>query len=242
MVRESMHDNEVCRIILVGFGGMAMELLDYLQVCRATTNFRNSMAPLTRDGEVEIAYIDDQDRSDRSSKLGIANRGKIVGYVPRECEWLIVTVGDPGSRARLWESMRETTGRFASFIHPSAIVSPTAKIGDGVVVGPMAMINAGAIVGDNVLVNCYASVSHGAVVGDHSVLSPYVSVLGDARIGRECLLGSKASVFPRVAVGDRCIIDAHSYAKMDVPEDHIIRCRTEYQVIRNRLAQSGRKL
>jgi UDP-3-O-[3-hydroxymyristoyl] glucosamine N-acyltransferase len=106
----------------------------------------------------------------------------------------------------------------------------------------MATVNCNAVVGNNVFINCYASVAHGAEVGEHSVLSPYATVLGDASVGSECLLATRATVFPQVKVGDRCTIDAHSFAKLDVPDDHIVRCQTEYQVIYNRLSQSERKL
>lgn len=229
------------RLVIIGFGGLGLELFDYIR----SGHFSGKETESTRRNDSswsQIAYADDQDRTEIGEQLGVERIGNVADYVPRDADRLLVAVGYPIPRFRLWNELRAKSGSFVSFIHPTASVSSHAKIGSGTIIGPMAVVNAGAKIGDNVLVNCYASVGHGGVVGHHSVLSPYSSVLGDAKIGQECWLGTRASVFPQVVVGDRCTIDAHSFAKMDVPDGHIVRCRTEYQVIRNRLVDSERKL
>ena len=62
-------------------------------------------------------------------------------------------------------------------IHPSAIVSPNAKLGDNVQIGPFAFVDADVEIGDN------------TVIHPHAVIYSY------ARIGRDC------EVFPGAVVG-----------------------------------------
>jgi UDP-3-O-[3-hydroxymyristoyl] glucosamine N-acyltransferase len=51
-------------------------------------------------------------------------------------------------------------------IHPTAIVSETAVIGAGSVVGPYALIEDGAVLGERCTVAAHAIVRRGAVLGD----------------------------------------------------------------------------
>lgn len=225
------------RLVLIGFGGLGREVLDYVsESIEQPRKYNGRRLPSA------IAFIDDADRSVLQTSEDLIDAGTLDQFQPTKADQLLVAVGKPQVRRKLWHRFANRYGQFINFVHSTAVVSGSASIGRGTIIGPMAVVNAGAQIGDNVLINCYASVGHGAMVGKHSVLSPYATVLGDASVGSECLLATRATVFPHVKVGDRCTIDAHSFAKMDVPDDHIVRCQTEYQVIRNRLSQSERKL
>jgi UDP-N-acetylglucosamine acyltransferase len=62
-------------------------------------------------------------------------------------------------------------------IHPTAIVSPEAKIGEGTNIGPLAVVEAGAEIGERCIIRAHA------VVTGHSVLGPEVDVHSFAVIG-----------------------------------------------------------
>ncbi|MCS7173701.1 MAG: UDP-3-O-(3-hydroxymyristoyl)glucosamine N-acyltransferase [Armatimonadetes bacterium] len=69
-----------------------------------------------------------------------------------------------------------------SGIHPTAVLAPTAELGEGVAVG------------------AYAVVEEGARIGAHSILYPHVYVGPHARVGAYCIL------YPHVVVGERCVL------------------------------------
>lgn len=73
-------------------------------------------------------------------------------------------------------------------IHPTAVISPTAELGNAVTVGPYAVIGDDSVVGD------------GATIGAHS----YVGRA--CRIGAETLLNPRVTVYDRVVIGARCIL------------------------------------
>ena len=73
-------------------------------------------------------------------------------------------------------------------IHPSAVVDPTAKIGQNVQIGP------------NVVV------SHDAVIGDNTKLLANVYIGGGAKIGKNCFFHAGVNVGDRVQVGDDVIL------------------------------------
>lgn len=75
----------------------------------------------------------------------------------------------------------------ATGVHPSAVVDPTAELGEGVSVGPHAVIAAGAKIGAGTIIGPQC------VVGEHAV------------IGEHCRLWANVTLYYNVVIGDRCL-------------------------------------
>lgn len=65
-----------------------------------------------------------------------------------------------------------------SMIHPTAIVSPEARLGAGVSIGPYAIVDAGAELGDGCVVHAHAVVRGGSVLGARVQVHPGAVVGG----------------------------------------------------------------
>ena len=61
-----------------------------------------------------------------------------------------------------------------SFIHSSAYIDPSTKIGNGVVVLPGCVIDKGCVIEDNVLMNAGVVIAHDSKVKEHSFFGPGV--------------------------------------------------------------------
>lgn len=75
-------------------------------------------------------------------------------------------------------------------VHPSAVVHPSASLGDGVAIGPMVVIAAGA------------SLENGVQVGAGSVVGR------DVRIGAGSRLAERVVLCDGVIIGQRCLLQA----------------------------------
>ncbi len=64
-------------------------------------------------------------------------------------------------------------------IHPTAIIDPKAKVGEGVRVGPFAVIEAGATIGDDCLIESYAVVRGDVTMGKRNVVGQGAIIGGD---------------------------------------------------------------
>ncbi|MFI5370560.1 MAG: UDP-3-O-(3-hydroxymyristoyl)glucosamine N-acyltransferase [Candidatus Eisenbacteria bacterium] len=96
-------------------------------------------------------------------------------------------------------------------VHPSALVSSEARLGDGVSIGAYCVVEAGAVIGERVVLmpGCY--VGHAAAIGDDSFLYPRVTLREECLIGRRCIL------HPGVVVGSDGFgfaLDAGRYHKV----------------------------
>ncbi|MFW8634685.1 UDP-3-O-(3-hydroxymyristoyl)glucosamine N-acyltransferase [Cribrihabitans pelagius] len=70
-----------------------------------------------------------------------------------------------------------------SGIHPSAVIDPTAELGEGVSVGPLAVIGAGAKIGARSVIGPQCHIGADTVIGTDAHLREMVSVGARARIG-----------------------------------------------------------
>lgn len=81
-----------------------------------------------------------------------------------------------------------------SEIHPSAVVSPEARLGRDVSVGPLSVIEAGAVVGDRVRIGAQVFVGRGAVLGEDVLLHPQVVIHAGVELGKRVICQSGAII------------------------------------------------
>ncbi len=123
---------------------------------------------------------------------------------------VVCAIGDPKTKLRFCRQLKMRGARFINLVHPSAIVSPSGRLGEGCILCPGATVANHATLGDFVTLNLYATVGHNAVVGDGSTLSSHTDVTGWAVLGEGVFMGSHASVLPKVRVADYTLVGAGS--------------------------------
>lgn len=111
--------------------------------------------------------------------------------------------------------------KFGTAIHPSAIVSPSAKIGEGTVVMPGAIINADTIIGKHCIINTGATIDHECVVEDYCHIAPGVNISGCTTIGEGTWIGVGSSVIQCLHIGKECMIGAGSVVVKNIPDNVI---------------------
>lgn len=154
------------------------------------------------------AFIDDN--REVNSLRGIPVVHSAEGLSP-----MIVSIGVNSVRKRI---VQRLCCEFATAIHPSAVVSPSAVIGEGTVVMAGAIINADAVIGKHCIVNTGASVDHECVIGDYCHIAPHATLCGQVHVGAGTLIGVGASVIPCINVGEWSTVGAGAAVVRDVPD------------------------
>lgn len=109
-----------------------------------------------------------------------------------------------------------------SVVHPSAVVSPSAKLGRGCQLMPLCVINARAVLGDNVLVNTGAIVEHDCIVGSHVHIATGAKIAGGVSVGDRSLIGLGACVRQGLRIGHNVIVGAGAVVVKAVPDNNIV--------------------
>lgn len=127
---------------------------------------------------------------------------------------LFLAVGDNDRRRRMGENL---DADFPVLVAPSAIVSPSAKIGEGTVVMQNAVIQADCQIGRHCIVNTSSSIDHECRLADYVHVSPGAVLCGNVEVGECAWIGAGAVVVPGVRIGARAIVGAGATVRHDVP-------------------------
>ncbi|TLS69050.1 acetyltransferase [Mariprofundus erugo] len=166
-----------------------------------------------------IAMLDD-----RHSLLNGSLRWPVIGSID-DCsvfssEWsdAIVAVGHSVTRLR-WLEMVESLGfAIPVVVHPSAWVSPSAKIAGGTVIMANATVQADARLGRGCIVNTGASVDHDCRLGAGVHICPGVHLGGEVVIGDGSWLGIGCSVIHCRTIGCEVMVAAGATVIDDIED------------------------
>ena len=92
---------------------------------------------------------------------------------------------------------------FEAFVHPSAVIDPTARLGAGVHVGACTVVGRGVVVGDRVRLFPNVTVYDGVTIGDDTVVHSGVALREGTRVG------ARVRIHNNVVLGS----DGFGYAK-----------------------------
>jgi UDP-3-O-[3-hydroxymyristoyl] glucosamine N-acyltransferase len=80
-------------------------------------------------------------------------------------------------------------------VHPTALISPGARLGTGCAIGPYAVIGAACVIGDRTSIHAGVVLLEGVQVGSDSILYSNVTVR------EQCLIGDRVIVQPGAVIG-----------------------------------------
>lgn len=170
------------RIAVIGSGGHA-------KVVIATA----------RAAGLEVTAIADDDPAHWGHQvLGVSVTGPSPAVLDDPGQTAVLAIGANRARQRLALTAR---CRFATLVHPSAVVDPTVRLGPGTVVFAGTVIQPDAVIGAHVIVNTGASIDHDCAIGDFVHIAPGVRLAGDVALGDGVFLGIGAVAIPGVRIG-----------------------------------------
>jgi sugar O-acyltransferase (sialic acid O-acetyltransferase NeuD family) len=106
---------------------------------------------------------------------------------------------------------------FPPIVHPSATVSPTASIREGVFVGAGVVIGPNAEIGEFTLVNRGATLGHDGVVGSCVIIGPSAAIASCVHLQCGAVVGIGATIIENLTVGEGSYVAAGAVALKDVP-------------------------
>ena len=142
----------------------------------------------------------------------------LADFVPGEGEEYFVVPTTP-RKSVLVDFLRKTYHlEFAQLIHPTAYVSPYARIGQGVFIGANSVIAPGVILRDHVFVNRGVTVGHDTVIHEYARLQPGCNVGGHVTVHAGATIGMGSNVIEELVVGRGAVVAAGAAVIRDVEE------------------------
>ncbi|MGY6522256.1 MAG: NeuD/PglB/VioB family sugar acetyltransferase [Mongoliitalea sp.] len=165
-------------LVIIGASGLAREVYDLAHIVYAA-NAEFKVKGFLSDGPSNI------------KELGYpAVLGKVADYEVEAGDVFFCAIGNVYDRKKTVEIILSKGGQFINLIHPTAIISPSVQIGQGVAI------------------KAYSSVASDVVIGDFTYLQGSVIIGHDVRIGNFCQINSFSFFAGYVTVENLCTINA----------------------------------
>ncbi len=136
--------------------------------------------------------------------------GAPESYTPRPDDVFLCAVGDPRAKQQYSTPIERKGGRFATLIHPTALVGLHVEIGAGSIICPFTQLSCDIRLGRHVTFGTHSSAAHDSVIGDFSQISGACQINGRAMLETGVFLGSHATILPDARVGEWSHVGAHS--------------------------------
>ncbi|CAN2248112.1 acetyltransferase [Bacillus vallismortis] len=130
----------------------------------------------------------------------------------------LIAIGNNSIRKQQAERLGLKKEDFITLIHPSAIVSKSAVIGEGTVIMAGAIIQADARIGAHCIINTGAVAEHDNYISDFVHLSPRVTLSGAVAVQEGAHVGTGAAVIPQLTIGSWSIVGAGSAVIRSIPD------------------------
>ncbi len=143
-----------------------------------------------------VGFLDDDAFAIGSDVWGLPVLGQAAAFADYAAvaSHALVAIGNNALRQKLCGQLVAAGFALASVIHPRAIVSPRAQLGEGVAVMAGAVVGTEALLGQGVIVNCGAVVDHHAQVQDFGHLGVNACMAGGSVLGSLAWMQAGAAI------------------------------------------------
>lgn len=178
-------------IVIIGAGGFGREVEELISEINASRNQFNLLGFIDSNPEITL------NGNSRSQVIGPVTSLAGLSNVKA-----VIAIGDPIVRKMIFDQLKDMNIELQSIFHPSSIISPSSKIGDGTILCAFTFVGTNSCIEENVVMNVYSSLGHDAIIGSNSVISPYSALTGNVRVGDVCFIGTHSTISPSVEIGD----------------------------------------
>lgn len=169
------------KVIIMGAGGHSKVIADIVK----------------KSGDKVLGFLDDSTEAPHII-------GKISDCVKFPNAYFIIAIGSNNIRQKI--SATYPNIKYYTAIHPSAVISENAAVGEGTCVMANAVINASATIGKHCIINTHATVEHDNTIEDFVHISPGAVLCGTVKVGEGTHVGAGAVVRNNMSITADCMI------------------------------------
>lgn len=196
-------------IVLIGGGGHAKVIIDII----------NSMQEYNIVGICDIG-------SGLVSDIPIIGNDEILENLYSEgvtCAFICIgSLDRPQKRWKLYKQVKNIGYKLPILAHSTAILSPSAVIGEGTCIMPGAIINADTHIGKMCIINTRSVVEHDCLIGDNTHIAPAACLCGNIVIKSETHIGANATVKQGVIIGTNVIVGSGGVVINNIPDGVVV--------------------
>ena len=192
-------------VILIGYGGHAFVVYECISSMR-----KNILGYCDRNEVMKNPF--------HLPYLGFETNMILQHYIKND---FFIAIGNNSIRSDIFSSLLKFNVTYTNAIHTSAVLSPSSKIGNSVLVAQGAIVNALSSLNNGVIINTNASIDHECSIGDFSHIGPGATLCGNVKVGCKTFIGAGSVIREGIEIGNNCMIGAGSVVVKDIPDNTI---------------------
>lgn len=191
-------------VVLIAYSGHAFVAYDALQ----------------SQGDAIVGYCDKEEKDLNPYALdyfGSETDASVIDILSEKD--FFIAIGNNNIRQKVYRHLLTTTRKKPiNAKHSSSNISPTAILGNGILVGANCCINAHSVLGDGVICNTASVIEHECKVGAFAHIAPNATLAGNVTIGERTFVGAGAVIIQGITIGNEVTIGAGAVIIEDVPD------------------------
>ena len=189
-------------VAIIGYSGHAYVIIDI---------FLSS-------GRLVTSYCDHQEKGTNPYHLQYLGKEIEVTKKLKKFDFF-ACVGHNGIREKIHLGLSELIGNPINAIHPSAVISSSVRMADGIMIAANATLNPLVELGRGVICNTSSSIDHECVIGDFVHIAPGAVLCGNVTIGKGTFVGANSVIRQGITIGRNVIIGAGTVVVKDLPDN-----------------------
>lgn len=140
----------------------------------------------------------------------------------KQYDEVIVATGNNQLRENKTKILLSLNITLATIIHPTAFVSPFAKISGGCTILAHALIHTHAKIAMGCIINSGVIIEHDCIIENFVNISPQTAMAGHTYIGQKTFIGIGTTIIDDIKVGKNVIIGAGSVVIRNIPNNVLV--------------------
>jgi sugar O-acyltransferase (sialic acid O-acetyltransferase NeuD family) len=202
-------------LVLIGAGGFGRETAELVRAINADRE-RSSHGPAWE----LLGFLDDDPELAGTSLVGTPVLGGLDALAELPDARVVVCTGHPGnftSKKRIVDRLGIAPERYATLVHPAAVISGSCRLGPGTVVLAGVVATADVQVGAHAAVMPQAVLTHDDRLDDFVILGAGVRIAGGVRVLEGSYLGSGCLIRENCTIGPWSLVGMGAVVTRDVP-------------------------
>lgn len=181
-------------LVIIGAGGLAREIYDLAIICSQNENLFKIKGFLSKED------------------TGIAAMGyppiisTLIDYEIEESDLFFCAIGNVQNRKRVVEHIIKKGGEFINLIHPTAILSPSVKLGIGIGIKSHCVISSDVEIDSFSFLQSSVIMGHDVKIGKFCQINSFAFFAGHVKINNNATINAGAKLLQNVVVEEQAIV------------------------------------
>ncbi len=192
------HYSHMKKLVIIGAGGFAREMYDLANVCFGhDPSF--SVRGFLSDGPSNI------------EELGYPPvLSTVAAYEPQPEDVFFCAIGKVSDRQKTVTIIQEKGGVFINLIHPTAVISPSVKLGVGVGIKAFCVLASDVSIGDFSFLQSSVIMGHDVSIGRFCQVNSFAFFAGYAQVHDRSSVNAGAKLIQNVVVEEDAVVGVGS--------------------------------